>query len=269
MMSGTASGTAFDKIESGEIGFDQSLEHLTGAGGQDSTVYSLITPKGSASTWLQTTTMLSCATKSAVNALPTQIAQIDGGVLGEKMHKQEECYLTSVKLSCEVGGAVKADYEWVALAMTTSAVTAAPAANAKNLLILWHNAGVVLDSNTYACQSWESTLETGVKVHTSLDSKTAGVERMPEAATPGLEKVSLTAEFKAAPTVDFLVAIPATVTFVFTGDNTEVSAKTFLHTVVANPVGMPTKIVSGEEDVTWAIECEADYDSDAWDFTLS
>ena len=262
--------TSFDKLEGGEIGWDQSVTHLTGAGGQDSVVYSMIEPKGSADTWLQTTLLLGCVTKSAANALPTQIAQIDGGVLGAKMLKQEDCYINSCKLSCEVGGAVKASFEWLALAMTTSAVTAAVAAKAKGLMILWHDASVLFNGNTYACQTWESTVENGLKLHTSQDAAVAGVQRMPEAVTPGNQKVSLTAEFKAPPTVDFLVDIPASVTLVFVASNAGGTA-TFSHTVGAlHPVGMPTKIASGEDDVTWSVECEADYDDlTAWTFTLA
>lgn len=262
--------TSFDKIESGEIGYDQSLTHLTGAGAQDSVVYSMIEPKGSVDTWLQSTLLLACVTRAAANGLPTQIAQIDGGVLGEDMKKQEDCYINSCKLSCEVGGAVKASFDWVALSMTTSAVTVAAEAKASGLMILWHNASVLLDGNTFACQTWESTLENGLKLHTSQDSKVAGVQRMPEAVTPGNQKVSLTAEFKACPTVDFLVDIPATVTFVFVAANAGGTA-TFSHTVGAlHPIGQPTKIASGEDDVTWSIECETDYDDlDSWTYSLS
>ena len=261
---------AFDRIASGEIGFDQTLEHLTGAGGDDSVVYSMIEPKGSAETWLQTTTLLDCVTKSANNALPTQIAQIDGGVLGEQMMKQTECYINTCKLSCEIGGAVKAAYDWLALGMTASAVTTAAEAKAKNLMLLWHGATTEVDGVTFSCQSWEVTVENGLKLHTSLDEKAAGMERFPEAITPGNQKVSLTAEFKAAPTVDFLVAIPDTVTFAFSAVNTEVSAKTFLLTVGAlHPVGMPVKIAAGEDEVTWSMDLEADYnDLTAFDYSL-
>jgi len=262
--------TSFDKIEGGEIGYDQTVTHLTGAGGQDSVVYSMIEPKGNVDTWLQTDLLLVCVTKAAANGLPTQIAQIDGGVLGEKMLKQEDCYINTCKLSCEVGGAVKASFEWLALSMTASAVTAAVAAKASGLMLLWHDASVLLDGNTYACQSWESTVDNGLKLHTSLDGGAAGTQRMPEAITPGNQKVSLTAEFKAAPTIDFLADIPATVTFVFTAPNAG-NTKTFAHTVGAlHPVGMPTKIASGEDEVTWSIECECDYDNlTAWSYTLA
>ncbi len=263
--------TLFDKVDSGEIGFDQSVEHLTGTGGQDSTVYSMIEPKGNAETWLQSTMLLACVTKAAANGLPTVIATLDGGILAEDMKQQTDCYINSCKLSCEVGGAVKAAYDWLALGMTTSAVTVAPAAKANNLMLLWHGANVVIDTVTHSCQSWESTLENGLKLHTSLDGKTAGTQRMPEAITPGNQKVTLTAEFKALPTVDLLVDIPATVTFGFSAVNTEGSAKTFRHTVGAlHPVSLPTKIVSGEGEVTWSMELEADYDDlDCWTYSLS
>lgn len=270
MTMGTTGATAFDRIATGEIGFDQSLEHMTGAGGDDSVVYSMIEPKGSAETWLQTMTLLNSATKSANNALPAQIAQIDGGVLGEAMKKQTECYLNSTKLSCEIGGAVKAAYDWLALGHTTSAVTVGATAKAKNLMLLWHAGAVVLGGATFACQSWESTIEHGLKLHTSQDDKAAGAERYPEAITPGNQKVSLTAEFKTAPTIDFLVAIPATVAFVFSATNTEGSPKTFIHTVSGlHPVGMPQKVAAGEDDVTWSIDCEADFnDLTAWAASL-
>ena len=263
---------AFDKIEGGEIGYDQSLAHLTGAGGQDSTVYSMIEPKGNADTWLQSLSMIACVTKAAANALPTVIPQIDGGVLGVDMKKQTSCYINSCKLSCEIGGAVKASYEWVALGMTASAVSTAAAAKAKNLMLLWHSSTVLYGGGTFACQTWESTLENGLKLSTSQDGKTAGVQRMPESVAPGNQKVSLTAEFKAPPTFDLLKDIPATLAFVFTAKNTETSAKTFTHTVGSSlhPVTQPTKIASGENEVTWSIAAECDYDDlSAWLVTLA
>lgn len=261
---------AFDKLEGGEIGYDQSIEHLTGAGGQDSTVFSMISPKGNADTWLQSSSMLAVATKSAVNGLPTAIAQIDGGVLGGKMFKQTTNYINTTKLSCQIGGAVKASYGWLAMGMTTSAVASAAAAKARNLLLLWHGTTVLLNGSTFACQTWESNLENGLKHHTSLDGKTAGVQRMPEAITPGLQKVKFTAEFKTPPTMDLLVDSPATVTLVFTAKNTETSAKTFTHTVAGRPVTMPTKIAAGESEVTWSVECEADHDdATSWSWSLA
>jgi len=264
--------TAFDRVSGGEIGFDQSVEHLTGIAGKDGVVYSMIEPKGSADTWLETTNLLTHVTRSAVNGLPTVITAIDGGVLGENMIQHGGAYINTCKISCEVGGAVKASYEWVALEYTASAVSTGAAQNANNLLLTWHGAGVLLDGKTYACQTFESTIENGLKLHTSLDVKaTADTQRLPESVTPGNQKVSLTAEFKAAPDIDFTADNPLNATFVFTAVNTETSAKTFRHTVGAlHPVSMPQKIASGEDEVTWSVELEADYnDLTAWTYTLS
>jgi hypothetical protein len=263
---------AFDRVSGGEIGFDQSIEHLTGVAGADGVVYSMIEPKGSVDTFLQSTSLLTHVTRAAVNGLPTVITTIDGGVLGENMIQHGSGYINSCKLSCEVGGVVKASYEWVALDYTASAVTTAAAQLANNLLLAWHGASVLLDGATYSCQSWESTIENGLKLHTSLDAKTVSdTQRLPESVTPGNQKVSLTAEFKAAPSIDFTADNPVSVTFAFTAVNTESSAKTFAHTVGAlHPVSMPQKIAAGEDEVTWSIELEADYnDLTAWTYTLS
>jgi len=264
--------TSFDRVESGEIGFDQSVEHLTGVTGQDSVVYSMIEPKGSVDTWLQSTLLLACVTKSAVNGLPTEIAQIDGGILGVDMKVQSSCYINSCKLGCEIGGAVKASYDWVALAITTSAITTAAEAKANNLLLLWHGASVLVDGVTFGCQTWESTLENGLKLKTSQDAAAAGIQRMPESVVPGHQKVSLTAEFQTPVTVDLTADVPTTLTFAFVAVSTEDSPKTFSHTVGAlHPISQPTKLVAGENDVTWSIECECDYDdlTSAWSYTLA
>jgi len=269
VMQGTTAAL-FDKLEGGEIGFDQSLEHAEGAGGQDSTIYSMIEPKGNVDTFLQTTGLLAKVTKAAVNGLPTVIEQIDGGVIGEDMRKQTSCYINSCKLSQQVGGAVKASFAWLALGMTTSAVTTAPAGNASGTTLQWVGATVELNSAPYNCQSWESNLENGLKLHTSLDAKTAGVYRMPEGITPGNEKVTFTAEFKSKPDVGLLVDAPAAVTLAVTAKNTEASPKTFTHTVVGKPKGLPVKLAKGEDEITWRIECEADYNATgAWAYTLS
>jgi len=255
-----ATEVAPGRVENAEFTLDQSLTHLTGAGGQDSVVYSMMEPKGSLSMWVTKELMIDFALKTVINGLPPVIAQIDGGVLGSKVVMEENCYVDSLTLSLEKGGALKADMSWLALSYTTSAMTTAPTAEAKNLMLLWHSSCITLDGNAYEAQSISVKLENGLKMDTDLDCKTAGEQRLPTVILPGNMKVTLDVEFAAAPTVIFSADVPAIATVGLSVKNTESSVKTFTLTAGnLHPLTMPVPVAAGEDSISYKMSLEADY----------
>ena len=259
------------RVNSADFGMDQSAEHLTGAGGDDSVVMSMIEPKGSGAMWVQSVTFPALALKTVINALPPVIAEMQGGDVGGTMRKHTDCYLDVLEFNLEKGGALKADFEWLALTGTTGDATVAAAALAKNLILQWHAATVLLGGSGYGCQSVKARLENGLKLDTDLDAKTAGVERMPQSVSPGDSKVSIDVEFDSYPAVDPYVANPATVALVVQCKNTESSPKVFTLTVTnLHPLGTPVEVASGEDKVTFKFTAEADYnDLTALTFALA
>ncbi len=248
------------RVESADLDGEQTAEHLTGAAGDDSVVMSMIEPKGSASLWVQSTALLAKAIKTVVNALPPEIAEIQGGAVGEDMSKQTQCYIDVLEFSLEKGGALKADIEWLALTHTTGDATVTATALAKNLIMEWHAAEVELGAATYGCQSVKVRNENGLALDTDLDEKTAGVERQPVSILPGNSKVSIDVEFNASPDVDVWVANPATVQLVVAVANTEDKPKTLTITATnLHPVSKPNKVSQGEDKVTYQFQAEADY----------
>lgn len=258
---------AFDKVISGEQSAGGGFEHAEGVGGQDEPIWQMLEPVTTLETYVQST-MPAHAKRAAVNALPQSIDAIDVGlptVTGAKT-SQTTCYINSVKLSCEKGGALKASYEILGLTHTTSALTQAATKNAAGLICEWFAATIQLGAVAYGCNSFESTLENGLKLETSMDTGTVGSLRQPDSIKPGNQKVTLRTEFQTPPTVSFTGDRPGTYAFVATFLPATGGAKT--HTVTnLRVLSMPQKVATGEEDIIWEVELEANYnDLDSWAF---
>lgn len=262
--SSTAGATPanFGRIESAELNPDNPMEHLTGAGGDDSIVYGMIGPAGNGSMWLQSITPLNHLQKTVVNGLPTVIGALDGGAVGTggKVGRQTSCYVNTWKLGLEKGGAVKLDFDWLALTHTTSALTTAPASLAKNLILEWVKAAVTFGGVAFNCQSVAVSGENGLKLDTDIDAKTSGTERNPTNIKPGNSKISVEADFACFPTVDPWVTAPATVQLVWSAKNTEGTPKTLLVTVSNIRVNnAPIPIAAGDDEVVYKITGELEY----------
>jgi hypothetical protein len=256
---------AFDRVISGEQTPGGGFEHAEGVGGQDEVIWQMLEPQTTLETYVQST-MPAHALRAAVNELPQSIDSLDLGLPGVEMTSHTTCYINSVKLSCEKGGAAKASYEILGLTATQSAVTAAATAIGQGYIAEWFASTVLFGTYAYGCNSWESSLENGLSHETSLDSGTAGYLRQPDSIKPGNMKVSLRAEFQSPPDVDMTADRPGT--YAFVAQLGRATGGVLTHTVTNLRVtSMPQKVASGEEDITWEIELEACYnDLDAWSF---
>lgn len=204
---------AFDRVISGEQTPGGGFEHAEGVGGQDEVIWQMLEPQTTLETYIQST-MPAHAKRAAVNALPQSIDAIDVGIPGIEISSHTTCYINSVKLSCEKGGAAKAAYEILGLTATASALTQAATAKAAGLIAEWFAATILFGTYALGCNSWESSLENGLKLETSMDSGTAGSLRQPDSIKPGNMKVSLSAEFQSPPDVDMTADRPGTYAFV-------------------------------------------------------
>lgn len=262
---GAGAYAACDRVISGEQTAGGGLEHAAGIGGQDDVIGQMLEPMTTLETFVQST-LPALAKRSAVNALPQSFGAVDLGVPGVDMDSQEDCYLNSVKLSCEKGGALKASYEFLGLAHTASAITVAISKKAKKLIYEWFAATILIGGSANGCNSFESSLENGLKLHTSMDSGTAGSLRQPDAITPGDQKVTLRAEFQTPVDLGLTADRPQTFAFVAAFANASGDVRT--HTVTnLHPTSAPVKVATGEDDITWEVELEADLnDLNAWAF---
>lgn len=254
---------AFDKVVSGEQTPGGGLEHAEGVGGQDEVIWQMLEPLTTLETYLQST-MPAHALRAAVNALPQSLDAIDLGIPGVEMTSHGTCYINSVKLSCEKGGAAKAAYEILGLTATASALTTASAKKPAGLVAEWFAATIEFGGSAYGCNSWESTLENDLKLETSMDAGTPGALRQPDSIKPGDMKVSLRAEFQAPPDVNITADRPGTYGFV--ARLGRATGGVLTHTLTNLRVtGMPQKVAAGAEDITWEIELEACHnDLAAW-----
>lgn len=194
---------AFDKVESGTMDYDGGeWKENIGIGGQVAGYRDMVTPVGNVSTMLQTAGLIACIKPASVGALPAIIQKIQGGVVtttdGSRLH--EDCYIKTFKFSCTKGGVVMAEYAWGAL-LETEKQTIASAANKQTAVpYVWHAQDPAFGADAaLSCQSWEVSGETGVTFETSQDTKTSGVQRLPEWAEPGPWSVKLTATVRTNP----------------------------------------------------------------------
>lgn len=261
----TSAYEACDKVISGEQTPGGGFEHAEGVGGQDEVIWQMLEPVTTLETYVQST-LPAHAKRAAVNALPQSLAAIDLGIPGVEMTSHAVCYINSVKLSCEKGGAAKASYEIMGLTATQSALTTASTKKAAGLIAEWFAATILFGGSAYGCNSWESNLENGLKLETSMDSGTPGTLRQPDSIKPGGQKVTLRAEFQAPPDVDLTADRPGT--YAFVAKLGRATGAVLTHTVTNLRVTSdPQKVTSGEDDITWEVELEACYnDLDAWAF---
>ena len=258
-IAGSASWSRFDKGTGSLTARDEAAyTQSAGIGGQATGYRGLYIPGGTATTEVQSIALLNCLKPASVGALPTVIKYIQGGPVNATTEgkKQSNCYLTSAKLACEVGGVLTADYEW--LALDEEKVTIASAATAQtNSVVVWHTGSVLLGGAGYKCTGWEATASTGITAKTSLDAKSAGSQRLPEWADPGNFEVSLTARFRAPLGIDLSGDTVSTVAFKFTGTDAETTPKTFTLDLTGGSglhlTSAPLELGGAADEVVWSI----------------
>jgi hypothetical protein len=246
---------------------DDEFEQAGGVGQASEPIYQMIEPKTTIESYIQNT-MPAHALRAAINALPQSLDAIDVGLPGvtSAFTSHTTCYINSVKLSCEKGGAAKASYEILGLTATNSALTAAATALASGLICEWFAATIKFGGVEFCCNSWESELNNNLALETNMDAGTENYLRQPKGIKPGDMKVTFQAEFQTPVTVSMNADRPGTVEFV--ANLGRATGDVLTHTVTNLRVkGDPIKVSEGAGDVTWQITCEAsDNDISAWDF---
>ncbi|NMC35295.1 MAG: hypothetical protein GYA36_22985 [Veillonellaceae bacterium] len=262
-IAGTGPFVAFDEVTGGRIGSpDNEPAETDGIGGQSLKVRPMVEPAGNATTVVQSIGLISCIKPAAVGNLPTLIKKIQGGGIGDEhaANLQTDCYLSSLKLSCEVGGLLLATYEWLALDEESVAITS-PAAKQTNSPVAWHTGSVFIDGAAYKCIGWEVTATTGIAQKTSLDAKTAGSQRMPEWMEPGPFQVSLSARFRLPLGIDLRADRPDAIGFKFTGQDAGATPKTFTLDLTGgdklDPGASAAELVASADEAVWSLTAKS------------
>lgn len=244
---------------------DDDYESASGVGQADEPIYKMIEPRTTITGYVQNT-MPAHAKRTALNALPQSISAIDVGIPGTKMTSHTTCYINSVKLSCQNGGAVQADYEILGLTATASALTQAAAALGDGLICEWFAATILFGGVAFGCVQWESELNNNLELKTNQDTGTVNYLRQPKGIKVGNMEVSGSAEFQTPPTYSMNADRPGTVALVIKMGRATGGVLT--HTLTNLRVqGDPMKVGEGDSDVTWKIDFAAmKNDLAAWSF---
>ena len=272
-----STAAAIDKILDCDMSYQgNSMKHISGINGQDSTLFGMYGPEWKCTTQLQTATLLACAQRGLVNQLPgtlsgtpavsTPITSISFGIPGVDARQQQVCFINEVTISCSQEEEVKVDYSGLALGESVETFGTPPTPNAPNLGFTWIGSSVLLGSTAYGCKSFKATLKNGLKHDTSLDLKTAGVMRAADSIIKGVLEISLEVEFKMPPPVSVIADWPSTFAFVFVAKNTKATPQTFTLTLGdLIPKTRPLKGKPGAELITWPLTFETPYnDLTAW-----
>ncbi|MDD3492212.1 MAG: hypothetical protein PHZ19_01785 [Candidatus Thermoplasmatota archaeon] len=215
---GYSTWVRFDRATGGSLEPDGGgPEHDDGVTGQDEVWRGMYTPGGNAETTVMNGELLQYAVPTAIGELPPVINGIRGGVIADadaaKLNYLN--YLSSLELSCEEQGLLKATYAWLSRYQEYTTIAAAADALTTNHFP-WHPADVQLDIAgaglaAYRCTAWTVTVETGITAQTSQDAAAAGQQRQPQWIDPGIWVCRLTCSLRTPPglilTADFVDTI--------------------------------------------------------------
>lgn len=249
---------AFDKVESGEMGYEGGeVQENIGVGGQVEQYRDMVVPVGNVSTMLQDGALLSYIEPASIGALPTIIEKIQGGVYnvaGEgRLH--EDCYIKTAKFSCANGGLVMVEYSWIALDETDGTTISSKATQSTTAGFPWHDEDPQFDSVALNCLSWEVTVDTGVSAQTDQDLKASGDQRLPVWIDPGPFKVDFAATVRAKRSFNFAADYPVAVGFAVSCNNRDgdVFALTMTGGSKIALNGNPLPLVADNEAVVYQI----------------
>jgi hypothetical protein len=260
----TPAYVAFDKVLGGNLGpTGGELQSDVGMGGQASTWRGPYGVAGSVNGQVQTLGLFGNIIPATVDVLPAVIALIQGGPHTDASAGREHatCYLTNSKLSVSKGGVLQYAHSWIAL--TEAACTIDPEDKQTVAVYPWHKVVVELDSAAYKLQSLELELAYDATTETSCDEKTAGSERAPEWAEPGILTAKLKASIRVplALTNGFLSDVVDRFALSLVASNTATSPATFTVGGAGNGWALdadPMPIVAGKDQVLFEIQASGD-----------
>jgi len=257
---GTPSGTmlAFDLVESGVLDYEGGdQEYNVGVGGQVAKYRGMFVPHGTATTKLQTLTLLDTVIPSSVGSLPDVIAEIQGGPVNEtdEARKHSDCYITRARIFSDVGSVIKVEYEWYASDEADTTITTA-ASKQTNTPFAWHNQDVDFNGSGYKCTAWSVELRNNLTPQTSQDYKSSDT-RLVEWFDPGNFEVTLTATLRMPLGIDLTADFPSTFTFKVVATNNDGTAKTFTLDLTGgnglNKNGAPRPLVAAADAVLFEV----------------
>ena len=266
---------AMDKVEGGSMDYEGGdPEFNEGIGGQVAVERGIVTPTGNVDTMVQSLNLIALAEPASMGALPAIIEKMQGGVAptADLARLHEDCYISRVALSCEVGKSVRASYSWKALTETEKTTIAVPVAKQTNTPIMWHGADVDIDGSPFKCQSWEAELLNEFTAMASQDTG-SGLLRSPEWFDPGNFRVNLRATIREDAGLDYSANFPSTFTFKFTGVDNETVPKTFTLDLTGGDgfelQGDPIALVVGGNPVAYELSGTSLNDLTLWACTFA
>ena len=276
---GTGTWVRLDRVHGGTMDHEGGEpKHLNGIGGQDSIIRGIVTSIGNAPCYLQGGELLANVQRATVPALPLVIEKIQGGVLSEidGCRLQEDCYIDSCEISCDVEGPVIVTYNWKALKETQlNIATPNSAPKASNLIFSWFTTSILLNGLAYKAQRFTARLNNGLVPQSSLDENAVvDTRRWVEWFDPGIQEVSLDLDLRLPTGINLMRDYVPALSFIFIAHNEAGDTFTLDMTgsaVGLHPVGVPQDIgASGADEKVWRVNFESDHnDLAVWDAAVT
>ena len=132
----------------------------------------------------------------------------------------------------------------------------------------WYNGDVTIGGSSYDCRAITGRVRNNLMPRPTLDTKTSGSRRYPEALDVGPEEVELTAEFWASPDHDLNGDDLATATIQVQGQTSAASPKTItLAATTTKVVNWETSFVDAREQKVYTVSYRLDANSG--DFSIA
>jgi len=251
----TVATVAFGNLVEGTITPGGDFDHAQGIGGQDDIVWHMIEPSAELTTVYKGDALLENILRSDWNGLPPRIG-LWGGIIDDTnaLSYKLSGYVNEVEISCGViNEAARVVYRILGDTCTAATIAAAsvvaPSVTAPSV---WDEGDITVGGTNYSIQSFTLTLHNGLRLRSSLDSKSGDYKRLPEVVNPGDEWVELSITSDAPYTGDLLYNTPTMpVTAAIVLGNGYTTKTINVNALYVKPSSVDHRFVGSEDEVTW------------------
>lgn len=188
-------------IDGGSFDTGGALEYETGMGGIPTEAYGMIEPSGSVDFRPTSATFLAkCMRTSWTGALAPLILRVG---TNSEAYTHDYAYCDSLTLKGSVNSRLSATVAWKALQAAQIAVPTWTAHHTGNPFA-WHQGTVTVNGAALNMQDFTLTVNNNLQVHSSLDTKSAGSQRVPEEVTAHNETVTFSCSVQVPPASNYL-----------------------------------------------------------------
>jgi len=184
----TASATV-GKVVSGTMAYDSAGGFAMSIGGVADVQDGMVNATGSATFMPTNATFLANALRTSPTSSDLTELVFLGGTSSEA-YSHDDAKINTLRLSCSVGQLLQAEVAWIAKAPSQVAVPTWKAYDTGSPFAWHQGTTVTLEGGSYQLREFSIEVNNNCTAETSLDTKSANSQRLPEEVLEGNEEVS-------------------------------------------------------------------------------